>query len=112
MTPSSSTPTPVCGRGLLATPWGGAWILWGWIPGVKPLPLPLAVTGYQVEKKLAVAVAVADPDCLKASVKQEVLLNRKAVLYRVRTPESRYRALAAVPLGTVSGKPQILSSPL
>ncbi|XP_035305318.1 cation channel sperm-associated protein subunit gamma isoform X6 [Cricetulus griseus] len=41
------------------------------------------VTGYQVEKKLAVAVAVADPDCLKASVKQEVLLNRKAVLYRI-----------------------------
>ncbi|XP_040590399.1 cation channel sperm-associated protein subunit gamma isoform X3 [Mesocricetus auratus] len=41
------------------------------------------VSGYQVEKKLAVAVVVADPDCLEASVNQEVLLNRKAVLYRI-----------------------------
>ncbi|XP_051018011.1 cation channel sperm-associated auxiliary subunit gamma [Acomys russatus] len=38
---------------------------------------------FQAEKKLAVAVIVADPECLKASVSHEVLLNRKAVLYKV-----------------------------
>ncbi|CAO2626116.1 Cation channel sperm-associated auxiliary subunit gamma 2 [Lemmus lemmus] len=39
-------------------------------------------SGYQVEKNLAVAVVVADPHCLEASVNQEVLINRKAVLYK------------------------------
>ncbi|XP_055450735.1 cation channel sperm-associated auxiliary subunit gamma isoform X6 [Psammomys obesus] len=46
-------------------------------------------TTFQVEKKLAVAVVVADPDCLKATVKQEVLLNRKAVLYKIKIEDRK-----------------------
>lgn len=89
-------------------PRGGACSLWGVVPGFKPLPLPLTGSGYQVEKNLAVAVVVADPDCLEASVNQEVLINRKAVLYKVRRPST-----GAVPLVlcTVSGKPRILLAP-
>ncbi|XP_015856038.1 cation channel sperm-associated auxiliary subunit gamma isoform X1 [Peromyscus maniculatus bairdii] len=40
-------------------------------------------SSYQVEKKLAVAVVVADPECLDVTVNQDVLLNRKAVLYKI-----------------------------
>lgn len=73
-------------------------------------PSSLLGSSYQVEKKLAVAVVVADPECLDVTVNQDVLLNRKAVLYKVRRPERSYRTLAAVPLVlcTVSGKPQLL----
>lgn len=86
-------------------PRGGAWSLSGWVPGFKPLPLPL--TGSDLTQNLAVAVAVADPHCLEASVNQEVLINRKAVLYKVRRPA---RSTGAVPLilCTVSRKPKIL----
>lgn len=62
---------------------------------LQALPLPLTGSGYQIDKNMAVAVAVADPECLEASVNQEVLINRRAVLYKVRRPE---RSTGAVPL--------------
>nr|XP_048295506.1 cation channel sperm-associated auxiliary subunit gamma isoform X2 [Myodes glareolus] len=40
-------------------------------------------SGSDLTENLAVAVAVADPHCLEASVNQEVLINRKAVLYKI-----------------------------
>ncbi|XP_052567770.1 cation channel sperm-associated auxiliary subunit gamma isoform X7 [Peromyscus californicus insignis] len=46
-------------------------------------------SSYQVEKKLAVAVVVADPECLDVTVKQDVLLNRKAVLYKITIKDKK-----------------------
>ncbi|XP_038195241.1 cation channel sperm-associated protein subunit gamma isoform X4 [Arvicola amphibius] len=46
-------------------------------------------SSYLMAKNLAVAVAVADPDCLHASVNQEVLINRKAVLYKITVKDRK-----------------------
>ncbi|KAM7339974.1 hypothetical protein ACRRTK_000589 [Alexandromys fortis] len=48
-----------------------------------------AGSGYQIDKNLAVAVAVADPECLEASVNQEVLINRRAVLYKITVKDRK-----------------------
>ncbi|KAL1763353.1 cation channel sperm-associated protein subunit gamma isoform X4 [Sigmodon hispidus] len=44
---------------------------------------------YQVEKKLSVAVVVADPECLEATVNREILLNRRAVLYKITIKDKK-----------------------
>lgn len=62
-------------------------------------PTP-AGSSIQVERKLAVAVIMADPECLSVTVNQEVLLNRNLVLFKVRRPERRYvRVLGCCPSG-------------
>lgn len=48
-----------------------------------------AGSGYQIDKNMAVAVAVADPECLEASVNQEVLINRRAVLYKITVEDKK-----------------------
>ncbi|XP_052055764.1 cation channel sperm-associated auxiliary subunit gamma [Apodemus sylvaticus] len=37
-----------------------------------------------VEKKLAVAVIIADPECLSVTITQDVLLNRNAVVFKIK----------------------------
>lgn len=52
--------------------------------GIKsPHPIPAGPL-IDVEKKLAMAVIIADPECLSVTLAREVLLNRNAVLYKVR----------------------------
>lgn len=58
----------------------------GQVSGIKPpipTPTPTGAT-IDVDKKLAVALVMADPECLSGTVTQEVLLNRNAVLNKVR----------------------------
>jgi hypothetical protein len=42
-----------------------------------------------VQSKLALSVVVADPNCIEALVKQEVLVNRNSVQFMVRPMEDR-----------------------
>lgn len=42
-----------------------------------------------MEKKLAMAVIIADPECLSVTLAREVLLNRNAVLYKIKITDQK-----------------------
>lgn len=100
-TPSRALIAKVSGRGMLSNQGRGLSPLAGrreaGVRHQSPHPVPAGAL-IDVEKKLAMAVIIADPECLSVTITQDVLLNRNAVVFKVRRPERRDGALAAPPL--------------
>lgn len=47
--------------------------------------MPRAGNIFQLLSQVDLGVVLADPSCIEAVVRQEVLINRNSVLFRVRT---------------------------
>nr|XP_033699829.1 cation channel sperm-associated protein subunit gamma isoform X8 [Tursiops truncatus] len=53
-------------------------------------PEPLHGPSFQLQSKVGLAVVLADPECIEAVVKEEVLVNRNSVLFWVTLSDKRF----------------------
>lgn len=103
-TPSQALIAKVYGWGLLSNQgmrpeYSGG----GQVSGIKPPTASPTGETIDVEKKLAVALMLADPECLSGIVTQELLLNRNTVINKVRAQRGGW-GLGCCPSGPLHSK--------